>query len=74
MSFRKKVLDLLVNSVTVWDDPDGYKNTVVYNIKSDNTHTYNSSDIPISGTPIATNTNLLIIRTVFVHTFKHLLG
>ncbi|NLY09405.1 MAG: recombinase family protein [Tissierellia bacterium] len=51
MSFRKKVLDLLVNSVTVWDDPDGYKITVVYNIKSDNTHTYNSSDIPISGTP-----------------------
>lgn len=31
--FRRQIIDLLVNSVTVWDEPDGYyKITSVYNL------------------------------------------
>ncbi len=35
--FRRQVIDMLVNSVTVWDEPDGwYKITAVYNLTSQN--------------------------------------
>lgn len=27
---RRRIIDLLVNSVTVWDEPDGYKITTAY--------------------------------------------
>lgn len=38
--FCRQVIDLLVNSVTVWDEPDGwYKITIVYNLTSQNTKT-----------------------------------
>ena len=32
--FRRRLIDLLVNSVTVWDEPDGYKITTAYNLTS----------------------------------------
>lgn len=32
--FRRHLIDTLINSVTVWDEPDGgYKITTVYNLK-----------------------------------------
>lgn len=38
--FRRHLIDTLINSVTVWDEPDGgYKITTVYNLKG-NTQTY----------------------------------
>lgn len=38
--FRRHMIDTLINSVTVWDEPDGgYKITTVYNLKG-NTQTY----------------------------------
>lgn len=42
--FRRKVIDLLINSVTVWDEPDGsYKITTVFNLTGNNTKTYRLS-------------------------------
>lgn len=42
--FRKRIIDLLVNSVTVWDEPDGYyKITTVYNLTDNNSKTYRIS-------------------------------
>lgn len=32
--FRRRIIDLVVNSVTVWDDPDGYRITTAYNLTS----------------------------------------
>lgn len=39
--FRRHIIDLLVNSVTVWDEPDGwYKITSIYNLTSNNKKTF----------------------------------
>jgi DNA invertase Pin-like site-specific DNA recombinase len=43
-NFRRQVIDMLVNSVTVWDEPDGwYKITTVYNLTSEKTRTFRCS-------------------------------
>lgn len=41
---KKFVIDMFVNSVTVWDEPDGLKMTTVYNLTNDNTRTVNITD------------------------------
>lgn len=41
---RRQLIDLLVNSVTVWDEPDGYKITTAYNLTSCKTKTFRISD------------------------------
>lgn len=38
--FRRQLIDLLVNSVTVWDEPDGFKITTAYNLTSTPNRTY----------------------------------
>lgn len=38
--FRRQLIDLLINSVTVWDEPDGYKITTAYNLTSCKTKTF----------------------------------
>ena len=44
--FRRHIIDLLVNSVTVWDEPDGwYKITSVYNLTSNKIKTFRCSDL-----------------------------
>ncbi len=51
-NFRRQVIDMLVNSVTVWDDPDGwYKTTIVYNLTSHNSTTFKCSDLMEGGPP-----------------------
>ena len=40
VAFRRRLIDLFINSVTVWDDPDGYRITTAYNINSCNTKTF----------------------------------
>lgn len=41
--FCRQLIDLLVNSVTVWDDPDGYRITATYNLTDNNTRVYRIS-------------------------------
>lgn len=38
--FRRHLIDLFINSVTVWDEPDGYKITTAYNLTSCKTKTF----------------------------------
>ena len=46
--FRKRLIDLFVNSVTVWDEPDDYfKITIAYNLTSLQNKTYR---LPKGGT------------------------
>lgn len=45
-SFRRRLIDLLVNSVTVWDEPDGYKITTAYNLTSCKTKTFRVEKSP----------------------------
>ena len=60
--FRRHIIDLLVNSVTVWDEPDGwYKITSVYNLTSNKTKTFRCSDLSGQAPPNSTNPNFLII-------------
>lgn len=33
-SFKRIIIDLIVNSVTVWDEPDGFRITTAYNLTS----------------------------------------
>lgn len=43
-NFRRHIIDLMVNSVTVWDEPDGFKITTAYNLTSNKTKTFRVSD------------------------------
>lgn len=45
--FRRIIIDLIVNSVTVWDEPDGFRITTAYNLTSCKNKTYRVS--PSSG-------------------------
>ena len=50
--FRRHLIDLMVNSVTIWDDPDGFKITTAYNLTSTKNRTYRvpkGSNSPQSG-------------------------
>lgn len=52
--FRRRVIDLLVNSVTIWDDPEGYYTiTTVYNLQ-ENSHTkvVKCSDLKSNAPPL----------------------
>lgn len=56
--FCRAVCDLFVNSVTVWDEPDGYKITTIYNLSENNSKTYKvSSDFVKDGSPQITYPN-----------------
>ena len=69
--FRRQVIDMLVNSVTVWDEPDGwYKITTVYNLTSQNTKTFRCSDLGLSGSP--KNNTLAIVGVLFFYDAKEI--
>ena len=60
--FRRHIIDLLVNSVTVWDEPDGwYKITSVYNLTSNKTKTFRCSDLSGQAPPKGYYTNLFTL-------------
>jgi len=67
--FCRSVLDLFVNSVTVWDEPGGYKITTIYNLQKHNrkTHKVKSSDFVPSGSPLFyyPNFSVFFIAEVF---------
>lgn len=50
--FQRRIIDLLVNSVVVWDDEDNpgtYKFTITYNLTPKKTKTFSAKDIKKSG-------------------------
>ncbi len=78
---RAMLLDLFVNSVTVWDnDPDGITITTAYNLTQLPTKTFHlpvsgseCSDLGLSTPPFAANPNPEIVGIVFVMTKRHAL-
>ena len=73
IDFRRQIIDMLVNSVTVWDEPDGwYKITTIYNLTSQNTRTFRCSDLNPAGPPPKHNPNItFFIGLFFGCTTKH---
>ena len=81
--FRRHIIDLMVNSVTVWDEPDGYRITTAYNLTSCKTKTFQAtpnSDPSCGegfgfGTPESTIERIsepfIVWGTVFVQTRRH---
>ena len=49
--YRRLVIDMLVNSVTVWDEPDGFRVTINYNVTSKKAETIRCSDLSRNGSP-----------------------
>ena len=74
--FRRLLIDLFVNSVTVWDEPDDYfKITIAYNLTSLQEKTYR---LPKGGTlsdlalnPPALESNPIVEGTLMFHTIHH---
>lgn len=62
--FQKHIIDLLINSVTVWDEPDGwYKITTAYNLTDNNksrTVKLNCSDSQTNCPPLKYNPNIVL--------------
>lgn len=77
--FRRHIIDLLVNSVTVWDEPDGFRITTAYNLTSTPNRTYrvdNStrcSDLECLSPPLDAYPNSIyfVWGTVLVQTTRH---
>lgn len=75
--FRRKVFDMLINSVTIWDEPDGWKITIAYNLISNVPDTFRcqnvkdggSSGLEDSGSPKKTNPNCFANRNRFGFVF-----
>lgn len=64
--FRRHIIDLLVNSVTVWDEPDGwYKITSVYNLTSAKSKTFKCSDLACNTSPNVINPDCFVDRNQF---------
>lgn len=84
--FRRRIIDLLVNSVTVWDEPDGYKITTAYNLTSCKTKTFRVSSKTdslsgegfgfgeLSSTIGRISEPYIVWGTVFVQTKRHSLS
>ena len=82
-NFRRHIIDLMVNSITVWDDPEGFKITTAYNLTSNNTKTFRISDKTEStvkfGFEELNSTNgrisepYLVLGTIFIQTKRHAL-
>lgn len=79
--FRRLLIDLFVNSVTVWDEPDDYfKITIAYNLTSLPTKTYRLTKggtsvgyEPSGGVLQSKSDNPVIDGTVLLHTTFHYL-
>ncbi len=48
-SFKRIIIDLMINSVTVWDEPDGFRITTAYNLTSCKNKTFRLSPASAPG-------------------------
>lgn len=76
--FKRQLIDLLINSVTVWDLPDGdFKITTAYNLTSCKSKTFKASecsDLRGQTPPLAAYPNSLIfLGAICVQTKRHAL-
>ena len=71
--FCRLVIDMLVSSVTVWDEPDGtYKITTVYHLDARSTKVVKSSDFGRDGSPKESYPkNITFYKCYLGYTTKH---
>ena len=81
--FQRHIIDLLINSVTVWDEPDGFRITTAYNLTSCKNKTFrvnkDSGSSSVSGfgfegseSTIERKSELAFVwGTIFVQTKRH---
>lgn len=67
--FRRQLIDLLVNSVTVWDEPDGFRVTTAYNLTSCASKTFRISGDTASGSDMRGYTPPPMKQTVYTACF-----
>ena len=76
--FRRDVIDMLINSVTIWDDPDGgWKITTAYNltsVKSKTLHLTKEFGLKESCSTIRESSEPLVWGRMLVVTTKHRVG
>lgn len=70
--FKKRILDVLVNSVILWDDPDGLRIELHINLLSTPSVMLKSSDFKGNAPSLSANPNYLIIpeKRILVLQFK----
>ena len=76
---KKRIINLFVNSVTLWDEPDGwFKITTAYNLTDVPSKTYRvdsstgvCSDLERSGGPDDANPNFIIWNLQLIQTKRH---
>ena len=66
-AYRRLIIEMLVNSVTVWDEPDGYRITYTFNLTSKSTKTVKCSDFGKKGSP----NGKLRFAVFFVKKYSH---
>ena len=73
--FRRQLIDLMVNSVTVWDLPDGdFEITTAYNLTSCKSSTFKASErfgFEKPSSTIERISELVVIGTICVQTKRH---
>lgn len=70
--YRRKIINTLVNSITLFDEPDGgTRVTITFNLSKNNVHTFTCSDIGGIVPPILLNPNIffLMIGEIFGFSF-----
>ena len=72
---KRQLINMLINSVTVYDDPDGYRITILFNLTSEKSKTIKSSDIDSKCPPNKTYPNIFILfGKFFGYSFKARIG
>ncbi len=65
IDFRRRLIDMLVHSVTVWDDPDGYYTiTTLYNLTSCSENKVNGLNLDTIGPPRKSYSNIFVVLGV----------
>lgn len=75
-SFKRQLIDMLVNSVTVYDETDGFRVITAYNLTSKPTETFRIDDKTLLGlqgfnSTISRKSEQIIIEFVFVQSRKY---
>ena len=70
--FRKRIIDILVNAVFLWDDPDGLRIELHVNLLSTSKITLKSSDVKGNAPSLSANPNYFILpeERILVLQFK----
>ena len=70
---RRKLINMMIKSVTIWDEPDGFRITITSYLTETGSKTINCSDSVENGSPLAAYPNILVMKTICALTKRHFL-